>query len=56
MWRVELLRKIPKSMDSICQQGTVQFYGASVRICDTVSFRDRGPVLRLETSLTGPSV
>ncbi|GBM29387.1 hypothetical protein AVEN_253909-1 [Araneus ventricosus] len=37
----------------VCQQGTVQFGGASVIVWDVCSWRDMGPLIRLETTLTG---
>ncbi|GBN00502.1 hypothetical protein AVEN_37288-1 [Araneus ventricosus] len=37
----------------VCQQVTVQSGGASVMVWDVCSWRDMGPLIRLETTLTG---
>ncbi|GBM19672.1 hypothetical protein AVEN_199843-1 [Araneus ventricosus] len=37
----------------VCQQGTVQYGGASVMLWNVYSWRDMGPLIRLETTLTG---
>ncbi|GBM33188.1 hypothetical protein AVEN_251606-1 [Araneus ventricosus] len=37
----------------VCQQGTVQSGGTSVMVWDVCSWRDMGPLIRLETTLTG---
>ncbi|GBM64994.1 hypothetical protein AVEN_14085-1 [Araneus ventricosus] len=38
--------------DPVCQQETVQSGGASVMVWDVCSWRDMGPLIRLETTLT----
>ncbi|GFW20200.1 transposable element Tcb2 transposase [Trichonephila clavipes] len=40
-------------MDPTCQQGTVQAGGCSVMVRGVCSWRDRGPVIRLDTTVTG---
>ncbi|GBM16068.1 hypothetical protein AVEN_163113-1 [Araneus ventricosus] len=37
----------------VCQQGTIQSGGASVMVWEVYSWRDMGPLIRLETTLTG---
>ncbi|GBO46250.1 hypothetical protein AVEN_158495-1 [Araneus ventricosus] len=37
----------------VCQQGNVQSGGASVMVWNVCSWRDMGPLIRLETTLTG---
>ncbi|GBN35466.1 hypothetical protein AVEN_185696-1 [Araneus ventricosus] len=37
----------------VCQLGTVQFGGASVIVWDVCSWHDMGPLIRLESTLTG---
>ncbi|GBN02935.1 hypothetical protein AVEN_113344-1 [Araneus ventricosus] len=39
--------------DPVCQQGTVQSGGAALMVWDVCSWRDMGPLIRLETTLTG---
>ncbi|GBL60801.1 hypothetical protein AVEN_70676-1 [Araneus ventricosus] len=41
------------SIDHVCQQGSVQSSGASVMVWDVRSWRDMGPLIRLETTPTG---
>ncbi|GFY27391.1 transposable element Tcb2 transposase [Trichonephila clavipes] len=40
-------------MDPTCQQMTVQVSGGSVMIWDVCSWRDMGPLISLDTTLTG---
>ncbi|GBM77189.1 hypothetical protein AVEN_249798-1 [Araneus ventricosus] len=40
------------TINPVCQQGTVQSGGASVMVWDVCSWRDMGPLIRLETTLT----
>ncbi|GFX07450.1 transposable element Tcb2 transposase [Trichonephila clavipes] len=40
-------------MDTTCQQGTVQAGGDSVMVWDVCSWRDMGPLIRLDMTLTG---
>ncbi|GBL95513.1 hypothetical protein AVEN_54117-1 [Araneus ventricosus] len=40
-------------IDPVCQQGTIQSGGASVMVWDVCSWRDMGPLIRLEKTLTG---
>ncbi|GBN46095.1 hypothetical protein AVEN_47237-1 [Araneus ventricosus] len=40
-------------MDPTCQQGTVQSGGASVMVWGLCSWGEMGPLIRLETALTG---
>ncbi|GBM82320.1 hypothetical protein AVEN_128750-1 [Araneus ventricosus] len=42
-----------KCVDPVCQQGTIQSGGASVMVWDVCSWRDMGPLIRLDTTLTG---
>ncbi|GFV22951.1 transposable element Tcb2 transposase [Trichonephila clavipes] len=40
-------------MDPTCQQGTVQADGGSVMVWSVCSWRNMGPWIRLDTTLTG---
>ncbi|GBL95790.1 hypothetical protein AVEN_715-1 [Araneus ventricosus] len=51
--RVWEWRRHHLSIDPVRQQGTVQSGGASVTVWDVCSWRDMGPLIRLETTLTG---
>ncbi|GBO16482.1 hypothetical protein AVEN_260726-1 [Araneus ventricosus] len=50
---IELLMTGNMLPDPVCQQGTVQSGGASVVVWDVCSWRDMGPLISLETTLTG---
>ncbi|GBM76031.1 hypothetical protein AVEN_53905-1 [Araneus ventricosus] len=45
--------RICTRQDPVCQQRTVQSSGASVMVWAVCSWRDMGPLIRLETTLTG---
>ncbi|GBO30159.1 Transposable element Tcb2 transposase [Araneus ventricosus] len=51
--RVRVWRQLHEFMKLTYQQGTVQSGGASVMVWDACSWRDMGPLIRLETTLTG---
>ncbi|GBL78234.1 Transposable element Tcb2 transposase [Araneus ventricosus] len=51
--RVRVWRKPHESMDLTCQQGTVQSGGASVMVWGLCSWGEMGPLIHLETALTG---
>lgn len=51
--RVRVWRQPHESMDPSCQQGTVQAGGGSVMVWGVCSWRDMGPLIRLDTTLTG---
>ncbi|GBO27968.1 hypothetical protein AVEN_201141-1 [Araneus ventricosus] len=51
--RVRIWRQPHESMASACQQGTVQSGRASVMVWSVCVWLDMGPLIRLETSLTG---
>ena len=51
--RVRVWRQPHEYMDPTCQQGTVQAGGGSVMVCGVCSLRDIGPLIRLDTTLTG---
>ncbi|GBN00615.1 hypothetical protein AVEN_86379-1 [Araneus ventricosus] len=51
--RVRIWRQHHESIDPVCQHGTIQSGGASVMVWDVRSWRDMGPLIRLETTLTG---
>ena len=51
--RVRVWRQPHESMDPTCQQGTVQAGGGSVMVWGVCSWRDMGPLIRLDTTLTG---
>ncbi|GBO37584.1 hypothetical protein AVEN_86993-1 [Araneus ventricosus] len=51
--RVRVCRRHHQSIDPVCRQGTIQSDGASVMVWDVCSWRDMGPLIRLETTLTG---
>ncbi|GFT25321.1 transposable element Tcb2 transposase [Trichonephila clavipes] len=50
--RVRVWRQPHESMDFICQQGTVQVGGGSVMVWCVCSWRDMGPLIRIDTNLT----
>ncbi|GBN09242.1 hypothetical protein AVEN_48120-1 [Araneus ventricosus] len=52
-WVCEYGYDIINPIDPVCQQGTVQSGGASVMGWDVCSWREMGPLIRLETTLTG---
>ncbi|GFX28986.1 transposable element Tcb2 transposase [Trichonephila clavipes] len=51
--RVRVSRKPHEFMDPTCQQGTVQAGGGSMIVRGVYSWRDMGPLIRLDTTLTG---
>jgi transposase len=51
--RVRVWRKPHEAMDPACQQGIVQAGGASVMVWGVCSWHALGPLVRLETTLTG---
>ncbi|GFW75217.1 transposable element Tcb2 transposase [Trichonephila clavipes] len=51
--RVRVWKKSHKPMDPTCQQGTVQAGGGSVIVWGVGSWSDMGPLIRLDTILTG---
>ncbi|GFX04366.1 DUF1758 domain-containing protein [Trichonephila clavipes] len=54
--RVRVWRQSHESMDPTCQQETVQAGGGFVMVWGVCSWRDMGPLIRLDTTLTGTSV
>ncbi|GFW69014.1 transposable element Tcb2 transposase [Trichonephila clavipes] len=50
---VQIWSQPHESMDSTCQQGIVQAFGGSVMVWGMYSWRDMGPLIRLDTTLTG---
>ncbi|GFU94189.1 transposable element Tcb2 transposase [Trichonephila clavipes] len=51
--RVRVWRQPHESMDRKCEQGTVQACGGSVMVWSICIWRDMGPLIRLDTTLTG---
>ncbi|GBN11447.1 hypothetical protein AVEN_222260-1 [Araneus ventricosus] len=51
--RVRVWRKPHESMDPTCQQGTAQSGGTSVMVWGLCSWSKMGPLIHLETALTG---
>ncbi|GFU64376.1 uncharacterized protein TNCV_3947431 [Trichonephila clavipes] len=51
--RVRVCRQPHDSMDPTCQQGTVQAGGGSGMVWVVCSWRDLGPLIHLDTTLTG---
>ncbi|GFX95242.1 transposable element Tcb2 transposase [Trichonephila clavipes] len=43
-------------MDPTCQQRTVQAGGGSMMVWSVFSWRDMGPLIRLDTTLTGDRI
>ncbi|GBN37511.1 Transposable element Tcb2 transposase [Araneus ventricosus] len=50
---IRVWRQPHESMDPACQQGTVQAGGGSVMVWGVCNWRDMGPLIRLDTTLTG---
>ncbi|GBO09083.1 hypothetical protein AVEN_235992-1 [Araneus ventricosus] len=50
---IRVWRQPHESMDPACQQGTVQGGGGSVMVWGVCNWRDMGPLIRLDTTLTG---
>ncbi|GFV43906.1 transposable element Tcb2 transposase [Trichonephila clavipes] len=51
--RFRVCRQPHESMDPTCQQGTFQASGGSVMVWGVCSWRDMGPLMCLDTTLTG---